>query len=121
MLTKVVLVAEALVMLVAGSYLFFIDRFKNPAWPWQPDLVSARIMSGFPLAWTAWAVTLALAPTWGEARAGVFLNIIWLGTILASVLVFRSQFDLRRRTVQVYSAVTTILLLALAGVYLAQG
>jgi hypothetical protein len=121
LVTKLILAVEALVMLAAGLYLFFIDRFKNPAWPWQPDLVSARIMAGFPLAWTAWAVTLALAPSWGEARSGVFLDIVWLAAILASVLVFRSQFDLRRPTVQVYAAVTTVLLVALAGVYLAQG
>jgi hypothetical protein len=120
-LTKAVLWVEALVMLAAGTYLFFIDRMRDSAWPWQPDLVSARIMAGFPLAWTAWAVTLALAPTWSEARSGVILNIIWLAAIIASVLVFRSQFDMRRRTVQVYAAVTMVLLLALAGVYFAQG
>jgi hypothetical protein len=120
-LTQAVLWVEALLMLAAGVYLFFVDRVPNPVWPWRPDLISARIMAGFPLAWAAWAVTLALAPTWGEARSGVLLDLIWLGAVVASVLVFRGQFDLRRRPVQVYTAIAALLFLALAGVYLAQG
>ncbi len=120
-LTQAVLWVEALLMLAAGVYLFFIDRVQNPLWPWHPDQVSARIMAGFPLAWAAWAVTLALAPTWGEARSGVLLDVIWLGAVVVSVLVFRAQFDLRRREVQVYTATAALLLLALAGVYFAQG
>src|SRR2546425_1170422 len=48
-LTRIVLLAEAAFMLLVGVYLFFLNRGQNPIWPWRPDLVSARVMAGFPL------------------------------------------------------------------------
>ncbi|MEP7199190.1 MAG: hypothetical protein ABI874_05160 [Chloroflexota bacterium] len=120
-LTQIVLLVEAAVMLVAGVYLFFINRIANPIWPWKPDLVSARIMAGFPLGWTAWAVTLALAPTWGEARGGVLLNIVWLAAVFLSVIVFQSKFDLSQRNTRIYLGVIGVLTVALAAVYFMQG
>ena len=121
LLTKAVLGIEAVLMLAAGIYLFYLDRVQNPIWPWQPDEVSTRIMAGWPLAWGAWAATLLLAPSWAEARAGVLLNLIWLGATLLSVLAFRGQFDLRQRHVQTYTAVLVILTLAVGGVFWMQG
>jgi hypothetical protein len=100
-----VLWAEAVVMLAAGIYLFLLNRAEKPFWPWRPDLVSARVMAGFPLAWATWAPTLALARRWVDAQAGVLLNIIWLGAILASLLVFRAQFDFSQRPTRVYTVV----------------
>ena len=120
-LTKAVLGIEAVVMLVAGVYLFFLDRVQNPFWPWRPDEISARIMAGFPLGWAAWAATLMFAPTWAEARSGVLLNLIWVGATFLSVLVFRGQFDLRQRPGQTYAAALGILTLAVGGVFLLQG
>jgi hypothetical protein len=104
-LMQLVLWIEAMVMLVAGVYLFFLNRSSGKYWPWQPDPVSHRIMAGFPLAGTAWTITLAWAESWGEAKAGVLLNIIWLGALLATVLIFRSQFDLSRHATRIYVAV----------------
>jgi hypothetical protein len=121
LLTKAVLGIEAVVMLVSGVYLFFLDRVTDPVWPWRPDEVSARIMAGFPLAWAAWAATLLFAPTWAEARSGVLLNLVWLGATFISVVIFRRQFDLKLRPVQVYAAVLAILLLAVGGAYVLQG
>jgi hypothetical protein len=119
--TQIVLFIEAAVMLVAGLTLLFMDRITNPLWPWQPDHISARIMAGFPLAWVVWALTLGLAPTWGEARGGVLVSMVWLAAMLVSVLVFRSRFELGRRTTQLYLAVIAVLLIAQAATYFTQG
>jgi hypothetical protein len=107
--TQGVLWAETVIMLVAGLYLFFLNRIPKPFWPWQPDLVSARIMAGFPLAWAAWAPALALSPYWAGAQAGVLLDVIWLGAIGLSLLVFHSQFDFSQRPTRVYAAVIAAL------------
>lgn len=108
-LLQTVLWAEAAVMLATGMYLFLLDKFDNPLWPWRPDRISARIMAGWPLAWAAWAPTLALAETWSEARGGVLLNVIWLAAMLASLVVFRSQFELSRRLTRIYAVVISLL------------
>lgn len=120
-LTQVVLFIEAGVMLLAGLALFFMNRMPRPLWPWPADLVSARIMSGFPFAWAAWALVLALAPTWGEARRGVLLSLVWLGAILVSLIVFQSRFNLRQRSTQIYMAVVAVLFLAQAITFVLQG
>lgn len=117
---QVVLLVEAAVMLVAGIYLFFINKFPNPSWPWLPDLVSARVLSGWPLAWAAWAPALAFAGSWSAARAGVLLNLVWLGAVLTSLFIFRSQFNLSQPATRLHVAVMgTIFALLLAG-YLLQ-
>ena len=122
LLTKLVLWLEAAVMLAAGLYLWFVPKMENPKWwPWKPDLVSARIMAGFPLAWVAWALTLAVAPSWGEARGGVMLDVAWLGAIFLSTIIFHRLFDLRSRITQVYLAVAGVLMVLLAAAYVMQG
>ena len=118
---RVVLFAEAIIMLVAGIGLFFLNHLPRFPWPWQPDAISHRIMAGWPLAWAAWAPTLALAATWPEARGGVLLNIIWLGAMLVSVFVFRRHFDLSQRSTQIYTGVIAVLFAALLAGYLLQG
>ena len=120
-LTRIVLLAEAAFMLLVGVYLFFLNRVQNPIWPWRPDLVSARVMAGFPLGWSAWAATLALAPTWSEARGGVLLNIIWLAAIFLSVILFRSLFDLGQRNTRTYVGIVGVWLVLLLIVFVAQG
>jgi hypothetical protein len=120
-LLRVALWVEAAIMLAAGIYLFFLDKFQTQLWPWQPDLVSHRIMAGWPLAWAAWAPTLALAPSWPEARGGVLLNIIWLGAMLISLVVFRSTFNLSQRRTQIYGAVIALLFIVLLLGFVLQG
>jgi len=117
---QAVLLLEALVMLAAGVYLFFLNKFPDPMWPWKPDLVSARILAGWPLAWVAWASTLAFAGSWLEARGGVLLNLVWLGAVLVSLLVFRPQFDLSNRSTRIHAAVTGGLFVLLLAGYLLQ-
>jgi hypothetical protein len=120
--TKIVLVIEAVIMLVGGIYLWVIPRLNNPRWwPWKPDLVSARIMASFLFGWVAWAITLALAPSWSEARFGIVVDILWFAGILLSLIVFRRQFDLSNRTTRLYGGVTAFLLLALGSTLLIQG
>jgi hypothetical protein len=115
-----VLVFEALVMLGVGIYLFFLDRFPNPIWPWKPDLVSARVLAGWPLAWAAWAPALAFAGSWAAARSGVVLNLVWLGMVLLSLLLFRSQFPLSQRSTRIHLAVTAGLFVLILGGFLLQ-
>lgn len=120
-LLQAVLWVETAVMLVAGLYLLFLNRVSEPMWPWRPDSISHRMMAGFALAWAAWAPTLARAESWGEAKVGVLLNLVWLGALLALLLVFRSRFDLSRRPTQVYGGVIAGLFILLAISYLIQG
>jgi hypothetical protein len=109
-LLQSVLWVEVLVMLAAGVYLFLMPGIAEPRWwPWRPDLLSARIMAGFALAWAVWAATLALVPAWAEARRGVLVNIIWLGTILVSLVIYKSHFDVSRRTTRIYGGVIAAL------------
>jgi hypothetical protein len=115
-----VLWVEAVVMLVIGIYLFFLNKAKNPIWPWMPDLVSQRILAGWPLGWAAWASALALAGTWAAASAGVMLNIIWLAAILISILVFSKLFDLKKRATRLMLAVSTLFLVGLLVAYFLQ-
>jgi hypothetical protein len=110
LVTRAVLLTESAVMLLAGIYLLFQDRFTVVAWPWIPDAVSARIMAGFPLAWAAWAPALAFAPSWPEARAGLALNILWLASIVVSVLVARRTFDLGARLTRLHVGIASALL-----------
>lgn len=119
-LLQVALFVEAVVMLVAGVYLFFLNKVADPIWPWRPDLVSARILAGWPLAWAVWAPTLALAGSWREAQSGVLLNIVWLGAILVSLVIFRSQFDLSQRSTRIPAAVIAALFVLLLIGYLLQ-
>jgi hypothetical protein len=86
----------------------------------MPDLVSQRILAGWPLGWVAWAAALALAGTWAAASAGVMLNIIWLGAILISILVFSKLFILKQRATRLMLAVSTLLLVGLLVAYFLQ-
>jgi hypothetical protein len=118
----VILWIEVAVMLVVGVYLFMLNKAKSPNWPWKPDIVSQRILAGWPLGWAAWAATLALASTWTAAYFGVWLNIIWLAAVFLSILVFRKQFDLKQKTTRTFLLVNGLLLLALGvGVFLQSG
>jgi hypothetical protein len=122
LLTQIVLGIEAVVMLVAGLYLWFVPQIENVRWfPWKPDLVSARIMAGFPLGWVAWSLTLAAAPSWAEARGGVQVNLVWLIGMLFIMLVFRARFDLSKRPTQIYAGFLTALIIAIGLVYFIQG
>lgn len=113
-----VLGLEAALMLVVGLYLFFLNKNPNPQWPWRPDLVSQRILAGWPLGWAAWALTLALAGTWTAARYGVLLNMVWLGAVVLSLLIYRRQFDLRQRATRLFLfAALALLVLLGAGVF----
>ncbi|GEM_PF-3013680 len=115
-----VLWLEAAVMLAAGVYLFFLDRIPDPLWPWKPDLVSARVLAGWPLAWAVWAPSLALAGSWPAARSGVLLNLFWLGASVIALLVFGRLFDLSRRVTRLHLAVMAGLFILLLAGYLLQ-
>lgn len=104
---------EAVIMLVAGVYLYFIKVFDKPFFPWEPDITSAKILAGFPLAWAAWAPALALAGSWEEARGGVTLNLVWLGALLVAILLFRSSFDFSKRSMRVLVGVIGMLFVLL--------
>ena len=62
-----------------------------------------------------------LASTWGEARGGVLLNIIWLAAIFLSVFVFRSLFDLSQRNTRIFAGVIGLWLVLLIAVLAVQG
>jgi hypothetical protein len=118
--TRAVLLVEAAVMLLAGLYLLFQDRVPVVAWPWMPDSTSRRIMAGFPLAWAAWTPTLSLASSWPEARAGVLLNVLWLGAVVVSVILARGTFDLGSRLTRLYIAIAAVLAVLLMFSFIAQ-
>ena len=117
---QIALVVEAGAMLIFGVALFLYNRFPNLL-SWKPDLVSARILSGWPLAYALWAPTLALAPTFAEARGGVIVNMIWLAAWVAALLIWRKQFDLSHRSTRVMLGTSAALLALLSVGFLAQG
>ncbi len=115
-----VLWIQAAVMIVAGIALLFKIR-TTAIWPWQPDIVSAIVISGFPIGWAFWAVALANAPSWPEASAGVLIDLLWLALVFASLLIFRSRFDFSRPVTRVFTAVSGLLLALILAGYLVQG
>lgn len=96
---------EAAIMLVFGIALFLYPRFPNII-SWQPDHTSAKILAGWPLSYALWAPTLALAPSFGESRGGIIVNIIWLVAIAAAILIFRRHFDLSHRATRLMMAIS---------------
>jgi hypothetical protein len=111
---------EALIMLVFGVALFAHPRFPNIL-SWQPDHTSAKILAGWPLSYAVWAPTLALAPSWGESRGGVIVNIIWLVAIVAAILIFRKEFDLSHRATKLILGVSAALAAVLIVGVIVQG
>jgi hypothetical protein len=114
------LLVEAAIMLIFGVLLFLYPRFKGII-PWQPDLTSAKILSGWPLSYAVWAPALALAPSWGSSRGGVIVNIVWLAAVAIALLVFRKEFDWSQRSAKLIFGVCAVLALWLAVGVLMQG
>jgi hypothetical protein len=83
---------EAAIMLIFGVALFLHPRWPKII-PWHPDHTSAKILAGWPLSYALWAPTLALAPSWGDSRGGVIVNIIWLAAVAVALLIWRKHFD----------------------------
>jgi hypothetical protein len=88
---------EAAIMLVFGIVLFLHPRWTRIV-PWHPDHTSAKILAGWPLSYAVWAPTLALAPSIGESRGGIIVNIIWLVAVAAAMLLWRKEFDWSQRS-----------------------
>jgi hypothetical protein len=77
-----VLLIEAVVTLLVGLWFFF----RRPES--QGDRISSRILAGFFIGWTGWAVAIALARSWDEAVWGLALDVLWVvGTVAVLVLV----------------------------------
>jgi hypothetical protein len=103
---------EAAVMFVYGVGLFLFNRFPNVL-PFKPDLVSARVLAGWPLAYVLWAPALALSPNFEAARGGIIVNMVFLAALIVAILVFRSHFDLSNRTTRLMLIGAAALLLLL--------
>lgn len=104
---------EAALMLVAGVTIFL--NHSGALSP-QPDMMSSRVLAGWPLAYVAWAPALALAPSFSEARGGIIVNMIWLAAWIIAPLIFRRHFDLEHRNTRLWMGGCTVLLvLMLAG------
>jgi hypothetical protein len=108
---------EAAVMLVAGLVIFMN---RPGAMSPQPDLMSARVLAGWPLSYVVWAPTLALAPTFAESRGGILVNMIWLAAWVVLPLLFRKHFDLAHRNTRIWMAGCAVLLVLMLAGWFAQ-
>jgi hypothetical protein len=76
------LLVQAVVVLIIGLWFFF----RRPES--QGDRISSRILAGFFVGWTGWALALAVARSWDEAVWGIALDVLWtVGTVAVLVLV----------------------------------
>ena len=101
---------EAGIMLIIGL-IMFLNR--PGAMSPQPDLASARVLAGWPLGYAVWAPTLALAPSFIEARGGILVNMVWLAAWVLAPFVFRKHFNLAHRNTRLWIAVCALLLILL--------
>jgi len=108
---------EAGLMLIIGVVIF-LNRpgTMSP----QPDLMSARVLAGWPLGYVLWAPTLALAPSFTEARGGILVNLVWLAAWVIAPFIFRKHFDLAHRNTRIWLAVCAVLLVLLLVGFLIQ-
>ena len=101
---------EAGLMLVVGVVMFLN---RPGAMSPQPDLMSARVLAGWPLSYVVWAPTLALSPSFQEARGGILVNMVWLAAWVIAPFIFRKHFDLAHRNMRIWMAVCAVLLVFL--------
>jgi len=114
---QAVLWLEAAVLIVVGLSMLLQLR-TTTFWPWNPDVVSAVVISGFPIGWSLWASALARAPSWAEASVGVLINIFWLLMVFVSLLIFRRLFDFSNRVTRVLAFTNLLFLVLLIAGYL---
>jgi len=108
---------EAGLMLIIGVVMFLN---RPGAMSPQPDLMSARVLAGWPLGYVLWAPTLALAPSFTEARGGILVNMVWLAAWVIAPFIFRKHFDLAHRNTRIWLAVCAVLLVLLLVGFLIQ-
>ena len=115
-----VLWIQAVVWMIVGLSLLFRIRTES-LWPWKPDIISGMVIAGFPIGWSLWSVSLAQAPSWPEANQGLLINILWLGLVFLSLLVFRKTFDFSKGGTRVFTTITGLLLAGVVVGYFLQG
>lgn len=111
---KWLLVVEAAILGVVGAFLLFNPDFMATRWVWPIKPLGARIIAAWFLGWAVWAGTLARAYDWEEIRIGVWLNILFGLSLLASIVAFLPLFDFTHFATQLYAAGIAILTLALS-------
>jgi hypothetical protein len=73
---------------IIWALLFFNTNFADQRWPWELNAFDARIVSAWPAACAAWALTMYYMKDWAEVKIGVrsllllvlALFIIWVFT-----------------------------------------
>jgi len=111
---KVFLFAQALVLIGVSGFLLFAPETFDPQWPWKLTPLTGRIISGWPLSFGIWSIVLANMESWDDMKMGIGLNIFWLAAVLATTLVFISEFDLSRLATWLYLVFIVVALTGLA-------
>jgi hypothetical protein len=86
-LARRLLMAQGIVLTVAGLALLVAPGTMADAWPWPVTSLLAQIYSAPVLAYGVGSLLLARLPTWPEMRAGVIgIGLFAVGALVASLL-----------------------------------
>ena len=79
------------------ALLFFNPAFADTRWPWPLNPFDARIMSAWPAACAAWAVTMYFMKDWAEIKIGVRALIAFILPLFVVWTVTFSGYDPARK------------------------
>lgn len=114
------LVGEAAFFLMVGLLLVLNPDFADLRWPWALNRLDAQIIAAWFLGWATWAGTMAFATDWDEIRLPAQLNLLFGVAVIATSIVFFSQFDFTRPTTNIYIGGSVVLTVAMAIFYVLQ-
>ena len=90
--TKSLLILVSAVLFMDGLLILINPEFAATRWPWELNPLDARIVAAWFLGWATWSATMAFAHDWDEIRTAVLLFILNGVALLATAVVFRSEF-----------------------------
>lgn len=91
-------VFEAGLLLTFGLLLVLNPKFADMRWPWALNQLDAQIIAAWFLGWAVWSGTMAFARDWDEIRMAAALNVLFGVALLATIIIFWSQFEFSRGT-----------------------
>jgi hypothetical protein len=114
---KTVLIGIFYVGALVWALLFFNTDFANMRWPWELNAFDSRIMSAWPGACAAWAITMYFMKDWAEVKIGVrALLIFFLALFVIWIFTF-SSFDPTRKNGLTFGFVSGLASLSLIYAY----
>lgn len=108
------LILEVGIGMLFGLILVINPEWLGRRWPWDLNPFDARIVAAWWLGIAGWAGSMARATDWDEVRLGAIGNLILVGALAVTSVVFYPYFNHTHPTVNQYMIGLVVLSLALA-------